>query len=32
MKLVNKLIIIYREYIKREFVTRMLMKICVKSF
>ena len=32
MKLVNKLIIIYREYIKRAFVTIMLMFICVISF
>mgnify|MGYP007129028911 CR=1 FL=1 len=32
MKLVNKLIVIYREYIKRAFVTLMLMLICVISF
>lgn len=32
MKLVNKFIIIYREYIKRAFVTIMLMFICVISF
>ena len=32
MRLVNKFIIIYREYIKRAFVTIMLMFICVISF
>ena len=32
MKLVNKLIVIYREYIKRAFVTLMLIFICVISF
>ena len=32
MKLVNKLIVIYREYIKRAFVTLMLILICVISF
>ena len=32
MKLANKLIIIYREYIKRAFVTLMLILICVISF
>ena len=32
MRLINKFIIIYREYIKRAFVTIMLMFICVISF
>ena len=32
MRLINKFIIIYREYIKRAFVTLMLMLICVISF
>ena len=32
MRLVNKFIIIYREYIKRAFVTLMLIFICVISF
>ena len=32
MRLVNKFIIIYREYIKRAFVTLMLILICVISF
>ena len=31
MRLINKFIIIYREYIKRAFVTIMLMFICVIS-
>ena len=32
MRLINKFIIIYREYIKRAFVTLMLIFICVISF
>ena len=32
MRLINKFIIIYREYIKRAFVTLMLILICVISF
>lgn len=32
MRLINKFIVIYREYIKRAFVTLMLILICVISF